>query len=486
MKNMCPVLAPSRTGKMESNEKGTCVMNRENRAALLCGTAIREITPTVENGVLPMPVGFSPSQHPITCVHDPLHLRVIALRNGGTTILYVCADVVNLNAKVYGPALARHTGIPEEALFLIETGAHATIRAGADGKNGTDPEGLRRLKLYEGIVMEQLLAAADEALAHMVPVKVGVGRSECMINTYRYRLTEVTEGEESREINTFATNLNGPTDREMITIRFSDPEGRPVAFIIHYALFSVMMDDNIMGPDDTTAISADVGGFVSTHMEKRFPGSVAIWSPGAGCDQNPILMAKAFYPDPDGSGFNQMYLPGDACECIWNLLGNAAYDAALRSVRTIDHEEEGACLHYARDEMPIPGRKVTQEKVEGTSFLRYTYQNGEPYTVRLTMLRIGETGIFFHGGNVFSSLGKKLKEESILKNALLTTGYVSSQVPFFGGLTDDRALEEGGHDGRGKRYRPGFIADALTLLANRLAVETEDQPYEAESMYIQE
>ena len=461
-------------------------MEKMNVPPLLCGTAIRDITPTVENGVLPMPVGFSPSTHPITCVHDPLHLRVIALRDQETTILYVCAEVVNLNAKVYGPALSRHTGIPEEAIFLIETGSHATIRVGADGKNGTDPEGLRKLKLYEEIVMEQLLAAADEALAEMTPVKVSIGRSECMINAYRYRPTRVTDGGESHEVNAFATNLNGPTDREMITLRFSDMQGNPVAFIINYAVFSVMMDDNIIGPEDTTAISADVGGFVSSRLENRFPGSVAIWSPGAGCDQNPILMAKSFYPDPDGNGHNTMYLPREACESMWNLLGNSAYDAALRSIRDMGEERENLTLCFARDEMSLPGRKMEQEKITGTKFIRYTYGEGEPYTLRMSVLRIGDIGIFFHGGNVFSSLGRKLKDESILKDAMLATGFVSAQVPFFGGLTDDQALAEGGHDGRGKKYRPGFIASAVSLLANRLAVATEQMSYQAESMYIQE
>lgn len=452
----------------------------------LCGAAIRDITPTVENGVLPMPKGFSASTRELTAVHDPLHLRVIALKDAEKTVLLVSMDIVNLDAKLYGPALSKHTGVPEEAIFLIETTAHSTIRAGAEGRNGSDPEGLRKLGLYADIVMKQMLDAADEALAALRPAKISVGRAESYVNTNRYvALTDTLDGREINYCN-FGANIAGPSDHTVSVISFEGEDGKPIAFFINYAVFNVVMDDNMAGENGTGAISADLGGYVSTHVEARYPGAVAMWCGGANCDQNPIMSAKSFVPDPDNGGTRILYLSPSGCDEVLTYLGQINYADTLKAIENSRHFREVSSMAYAKGETAIPGRAASSERVEGTRFLHNRYESGPDKSLHLTVLRIGDTAIVFHGGSMFSAIGLAMKEDSIIRDTFIATGFVNPLVPFDGVVCDDDSLAVGGHDADRAKYRPGFIKSALTMLMNRLIVETEDKPYGAETYSVKE
>lgn len=447
----------------------------------LCGAAIRDITPTRENGILPMPCGFSASVRELTCVHDPLYVRVIALKDEQTTVLLVSMDIVNMEAQLFGPALSEHTGIPQEAIFLIETTAHSTIRAGAQARNGTDPEGLRKLKQYTDIIMGQLFHAAEEALANMRPAKIGIGRAESYVNVNRDTIFTAEDETGIHEFCDIAFNPAGTSDRTVAVLRFEDEEGNPIAFFINYAIFNVLMDDNAAGENGTGAISADLAGYVSTHVENRYQGAVAMWCGGANCDQDPIMKAKLHYPDPDHGGRATAYLSPEACDTVLTCIGETNYADTLKAIESVKETKGNAVIRYAYDCMTIPGRTQTVERRQGSNFVKLKYGAGKEYRIGLTVLRIGDIAIAFHGGSIYSSIGMYMKQESILKDTLIATGYVNAATPFDGAICDDSAIARGGHDANRIKYRPGFVKNALTLLMNQLIVKTEWQPYSAET-----
>ncbi len=446
---------------------------------LTCGAARREITPTVANGILPMPRGFSASTRELTEAHDPLYVRVIALSYGEKRVLLVSMDVVNLDAKRYGPVLAAHTGVPEEGIFLLETTAHSTIRAGTEGRNGTDPIGLEKLARYADLVEKQLLAAADEALASLKPAKIGVGRGESYINTNRYMSYTVEENGRKESYCNIGPNFAGPSDHSVNVLRLEGEDGTPIAFFINYAIFCVLMDDNMAGENGTGAVSADLAGYISTHVEDRYPGAVAMWCGGANCDQNPILGAKYFVPDPDHGGKQTKYLSREACGEVLAYLGGINYADTLRAIESIGQMREAQGLAYARGETGIPGREQTVERTEDSSFVIRRYSDGPEKRLHLSVLRIGDVALVFHGGSMFSSVGLRMKEDSIAEDTFINTGFVHSQVPFDGVICDDASLALGGHDPDRAKYRPGFVTSALTVLMNRLIMETEEKPWKS-------
>lgn len=450
-----------------------------NVTELKCGACVVDITPTVEDGILPMPSGYSASFRELTCVHDPLACRVIALDDGRMQVLLVSMDIVNLDEKLCCPELARRTGIPEKQIFMIETTAHSTIRMGRERRNQSDEEeGKKKQEKYTAIVMERMLQAAQDALARMVPARVGYGTSQSYINTNRD--TRFTD--DGREFTAISANFAGVSDKTVAVLQFEDYDGKPIAFFVNYPIFNVLMDDNQAGGNGTGAISADIAGYVSTHLERRFPGSVAMWSGGANCDQDPIIKAKLHYPDPDGGGRVTDYLSAESCDVVWKCLGSRNYRDTLDAIEQIKEKEENLRLVVACGETAIPGRRQRIEELEGTNFVRLSYENGEEMRLHLALLRIGDYALVFHGGSLYASIGLYLKEEALLKHTIVVTGYKNTKVAFDGAICDDEGLAHGGHDCDRVKYRPGFAKNALALLMNRLIMETEENDYHAETL----
>jgi len=443
----------------------------------MCGAAIRDITPTVENGVLPMPVGYSATMKVMSCVNDPVNLRVIALRDDDSTVLLVSMDVVNLDASIYVPALSEHTGVPMEAIFMTETGAHATVRAGGECRGERTPEGERKSRIYSDIVMKQMLSAADEAIAGLRPARAGVGRAESYVNVNRYVTGTAHENGISFRYAEMGVNPAGPSDHTVSVIRFDDMDGEPIAFIINFAVFNVLMDSNDLGENGTAAISADLGGYVETHVEKHFPGAVAMWTTGAGCDQNPIICARMQYPDPDNDDFVKFEFPGKAAADILRYVGQINYADTLKAIGSIAETREPEDIAYALGDIMIPSRlqTIVQKPESGYDWVRYS--DAPERALHLEVLRIGDIAIAFHGGGLFSSIGMHMKKESILKDTIVAVGYVSPLVEFDGAIVDDEQLEIGGHDAKKFRFRPGFAKSAITLLMNQLIMKTEKKPY---------
>ena len=453
----------------------------EMASCFLCGSAIRDITPTVENGVLPMPVGFSASNRPLTCVHDPLNLRVIALGDAHRRLLLVSMDVVNLDASYYGPVLSAHTGLPENAIFFIETTAHSTIRAGAEARNGTDPEGLAKHARYTLLVKEQMLAAADEALHSMKAAKVGIGRAESYVNVNRYADFTVRDETGAHSYCNVGFHPPGTSDHTAAVLRFEDRDGVPIAFLINYAVFNVVMADNIGSADGGGAISADLAGYVSTQMERRYAGAVSMWCGGAGCDQNPIMAAKMGYPDPDG-GKRYIEFGPEACDAILTYLGQIHYTDILRAAERIEKVMVPEFVKYHYDTIEIPARRQLVDPVEENRFVKIRYQENGVRNLHLAMIRLGEIAIVLHSGGIFSEIGMEMKQKSLLKDTLIVTGFVNSVTPFDGVICDDDTLRRGGHDAGKAKHQPGFAASALVLLENKMIRATDSAPYYAETL----
>src|SRR4029077_1675899 len=105
-------------------------------------------------------------------------------------------------------------------------------------------------------------------------------------------------------------NENGPSDKTLHVLRFEDLAGKPIAFLVNYAVHAV-----VMGPDNYQ-ITGDLAGATSRFVEQHYlgkdkprsdggprlrlrpeerssdDGPVAVWTSGAAGDQNPVSMAS--------------------------------------------------------------------------------------------------------------------------------------------------------------------------------------------------
>lgn len=422
---------------------------------LLVGAAIRDVTPTIENGMLPI-AGIGRDAGPIVDVIDPIHTRIIALQSGETTALIVCTET---GKGPYGPQfaalLSEHTGIPVDAIFYTTTHTHSapeiTSEIDLDFKEGEEVD---TKQLWGKYVLEQMCSGADEALANLQPAKVAVGYGESFINVNRNRI--YTRREDGSTYVELGYNPTGISDKTLTVLRFDSLDDKPIAFLINYPMHMVTMIANTYF-DGQTGISADINGYVSTLLEKENEGAVAVWTSGAAGDQNPISSNQVMIPVPE-TGELLTYYTGDYD--IMKYWGSIHFADILSVLNTMDEGIPNLNLAYASGSSTLP----TREDVEADGF-----------DIHLKVLRIGDIALVGSPGELFTSLGMYMKESSSLENTIIFNHTWTQEGSYNGYIGDDYALVNGGYGVRPARatYAVGTISDGLADLMNELIAQTE-------------
>lgn len=417
---------------------------------LQVGAAVRDITPTEENGMLPIAaVGRTTAEGVI----DPLHTRVIALNDGENTALIVSNET---GKGPYGPLFAQelsdHTGVPLENIFYTATHAHATpeITSEIDMSYITfdeDNEEVDNLQKWGRLVYDQMMDAADEAIANLEPVTMGIGYSDSYINVNRNAKYTNADG-------TYywaqGYDFEGFSDKTLAAIRFTSIEtGNPVAFIFNYAVHGVVMYANQV-LDGKTGISSDIGGYVCNALEDQNEGAVAMFLMGAAGDQNPIFGNEIFTPSIE-TGEKETTNQGSVEVLEW--LGKMLYFDTKEAIKNIDTETGNASLGFEYGTTAIPA------------------SDGGDYEVALQVLRIGSVALVGFPGEMFNEIGVNAIEESPVEDTLWVNLVWSHEGQSTGYHSTDLITVEGGQ-GRNKNYLPGYLQDAVTELTNELVAKS--------------
>jgi hypothetical protein len=415
---------------------------------LYVGAAKRETTPKQE--WLPLPATSRLQYAQLVGIIDPIHVRVIAVGNGGTPALIVTFETgTPPDPAIYLKGLAEHTGVPIDAIYYSATHGHSSPTT------NINPE-VPSSKLNHDFVYKQMLEAADEAIAGMRPATVGIGYSESYINTNRQRFYELEDG---TTVGAQGYNPTGPSDKTLAVIRFADANGKPIAFVVHYAVHNTVMYGNRMN-DNGNGVSGDIGGQVSAHLEKRFEGAVANWIIGTAGDQNPIISNEYFTPDPE-TGAQEIQLMGRAAVELLEFYGKIQFADTLAALQNIDSETSDARIRYATGDSTLP-----------------PYSDGaEDVLIQLRLLRIGDIALVGTSGELFNSIGVYMQHHSLLQNTLVSNkvlNYVNGAEPISSYQADDFALTHGGWHTNNPRYAVGTIDSGYTTLMNRLIEATSE------------
>ena len=419
-----------------------------NTAKLRVGAAVRDITPTSDM----LPITRVPNVE-MTGVLDPIHLRVIALSSGGATTLIVCSETGRSLSPQLARELSRHAGIPLEAILFTSSHAHATPELGQAWidlhfEAGSQITTQQRWGKY---AQDQLLAAAGEALANMKPASVGIGYAESYINANRGAVYNRTMDGKVVEYVNLGFNPTGPTDRTVAAIRFNDDSGKPLAFIVNYAVHGTVMHANT-NLNGKSGISADIPGFVSTWLEQKFPGSVAMWLSGAAGDQMPLVQNQMQMRNP---------MTGDMEEIFSNSYDILKYQARIhfadveRALATIGQYNTNVQVKYDYRDATIPAKA------------------GGDYSISLQLLRIGDIALVAFPGELFSTLGRDIKQSSPLKNTLVVNHAWQRPYQRPSYHADDAAIARGGF-GTNAAYQPGYLSKTLVSMSGAMIRETSE------------
>lgn len=419
-------------------------MNDAAAQQLYVGAAKRDTTPELE--WLPL---YGVARTKLVAVIDPIYVRVIAVSNGDTPSLIVTFDAGGPpDAETFLVGLSKHTGIPIDAIYYGGTHGHTSPGVRVDP---AAPSSER----YVEFVYAQMIAAADEAIAALRPATVGIGYSKSYINTNRQRFYELGDG---GVVGAQGYNPTGPSDKTLAVIRFAEPGGDPIAFVVHYSMHLTSMYANRYN-DEGTGISGDVGGAVSRHLENRYKGAVANWIPGTAGNQNPIISNEYFTPNPE-TGEQEIQMMSRAVVELMEFYGKIQFADVLTALENLEFETAEARVSYAK----------------GLSTLPPYAEGQDPAVIGLSLLRIGDIALVGTSGELFNSIGVYMRDHSMLRHTLVSnqvrTYVEGDEQPISGYQPDDYAMIHDGWHTDNRRYAIGSVDGGYTRLMNRLIEST--------------
>ena len=242
--------------------------------ALEVGVASCDITPDVKAHAVPLAGYGARKGQPATGVHDPLHAKILFLRNGKTSMALVTCDLRSVTPQLKQQAhqKTRDLGLTLDTLFLCASHTH-------DGPS-IFPEKFWELQFgkCDPAVVEEMSSAIANGLhaaaRNLAPARVGFG-SESLDGFTRNRRWGYDN--EARKTAGETPSLN-PI---LSILRVDGKDGKCRALLVHFATHPTILGASNM------LISAEWPGVLQQTLEAAFPGAVALYCNGAEGDQSP-------------------------------------------------------------------------------------------------------------------------------------------------------------------------------------------------------
>lgn len=418
---------------------------------IYCGAARVDITPAEEDvsGLLGL-MGT-----PFAGVIDRISLRVIAFQSNGERGLIVAFDLDKApNPILWLPELAARTGVQEERILYFGTHTHSTplTTVRPRERDRCTPEQRENMNRYEAVLHEKLMQCADDALANLRPARMGCAWGESFVNVNRNANFVYTDEAGDRfPFICEGMNWGAPVDRTLFALRVEDLEGNPIAFFINYAVHCCLVFLNNFDDSGAMGISGDIAGNISSLLEDKFPGSVAIWSSGAAGDVDPVLFNAFMYPDPkDGRCIKEPITSLEVSKQQLRMIVGWHYKDICDTLAKIECNEYNGPIASA----------LEWSETEATG--------DKPYRIRLQALRVGSAALIGVGGELYNSLGHRMKSVSPFKNTVVIN-HNASLIDDAGYILDDDAMTRASQDapvphfipGGATQAKPGFIGSSL-------------------------
>lgn len=444
------------------------------------GAAQVDITPPLHIPEL----GFVPRQHRFRGVHDPLFAKAVALEANGNAALIVTADAIGFHRNLLGDEkdfvaefrkrVSQVTGVATDAVMLAASHAHST------------PEtiGLTPLREVEGAaewvegLLDKLVACAIAAWRDRKPAKafasvgevVGVAWSRRIVGKDGrvYRLPERPPDEQV---------LREDYDPQLGVLLFRRNDGDIV--LVNFTCHPTVVQVNDL-------VSADYPGALMRFIESHLPNCrMCLFTQGACGDVNPVYQTTSDFDDVALYG---MALAGEVIKQVallrlhyghperervaqtfrrisgWRSAELTPHIAAARSELVLpqrsdlsdplaaeaDYEKALAKVNgqmwWMRSERPLSDEeKRAGGEVRGAWERWRTATRGRREAERkaeVQVLRLGEAALVGVSGELFVSLGLRIKRSSPFPFTFIV-GYANG---YNGYLSPDEAWEQGGYE----------------------------------------
>jgi len=397
------------------------------QGSLFVGAARVDITPS-PNRKLAL-AGYAGRPDRFDGIHDHIYARAIVLSDGSNKAVILSWELLGMPSNIWErlkTKIVAETGIPAQNLLLAGEHTHsAPVLVGIYGPHSTVPS--REVEAYTSEVVKSAIEAIHEADKRLEPAKFGFGSGLVYVNINRRMFFP--------EHNWWWLGFNpeGPSDKSLFVLKFTDLSGRPIALLINYPVHAT-----VMGPENLL-ISGDVAGATSRYVELYYQGKlatssamdlrlrseektdnedapVALWTSGAAGDQDPISMDR-------GEDFSMV-----------DGLGKILGEESVRVANHISVMSSRVEIAGAQRLISCPGRRLLEPN--NRPRVNYAFVDSGSVDIRLTLLMLNRVALVGVSGEPFSLIYQRLREKSPLRDLIMVThangssGYIPTDDSF--------------------------------------------------------
>jgi neutral ceramidase len=397
---------------------------------LRAGIARIDITPDIPL----MLYGYASRKTPSEGIHDHLYARAVAFENNGRKFVLVSSDIGSYTDTLYSvikKSIMEKFGLRDSEFFLAAIHSHSSPVVSLD-INKLPESNIR----YTRELHQKLIGLVGEALENLKPVHTGAGVGYSPVGSNRREM--ISDGSI-----TLGRNPYGPTDKEVLVFKITDPDGKPLGAIFDYATHATSL-----GPANMQ-ISGDVLGiseqFVEQILGKDFISPVFA---GASGNIDPWYRVLPSFENENG------WIPEPV------LLGTLLGEEVVHVYRGIKDLTAGGEISSSVATVECP-RKSSDEKDDELPAL--DQQTTVP--VRITAAHIGDD-IAFIAFNVemLTEIGMAIKSGSPFSHTFIITHCNGSS----GYLPPAELYKEGGYEINSTHFAIGadeiIIKKALRML----------------------
>lgn len=407
--------------------------------------------------------------------HDPLYVRALLIENGETKLLMITVDLDSFgHIEEWKEKIQSIIDIPENNIFVSHTHNHNSIHVRNDKDD--KPEGDADTAKAEKLVWEAMEQAIRSAQSEVRPCKIAYGEGQCDVNInreFKYQGYYM-----------IGRNPQGPSDKTVAVLRFSDMQDAPIAFLVNYAVHGSIMAEMMDSDSYTLEITGDLPGYTSRYIEQHFDEqAVALWTSGAAGNQDAKYRATRYAYKPDGTMYR--YNVGNAGYALVDMQARDLAEEVIRvSCEEMPAGNAEGTLEAIQTVCTVPGKKTkgpghggpkgghqgpgpmdpSAVIAEGAMMkdIDLNQANGDPVRVHAGLIVIGDTALASVSGEETYTLGKMVKAvmHEKFRNVICltqTNGYIGYMS------------EEAGFD---RRVRSALVTQLARGQAEKVCVET--------------
>jgi len=361
--------------------------------------------------------GFALRKGPTQAAHDPLKCRWLVLEGD------------QIEERVY---------IGSVDVLSFSRGTFAEIRGQIQKNDLRARIALATTHTHSGPATVTLRHCGQMSRRYMAELKANIVSTAANAANARRNRVQVVLGKSNSDWAYNRRSPDGPVDHDLITVGFVNEDGKPVATLVNYACHPVVLGHK------SNAASADYPGYLAALMEK-VTGAPCLFFNGACGDLNPVNNHNTDSAEARRAG---EAIGSRALEALKSALPLSPEPLAwfTQKVSIPVHQPESATELEQRLDMLQErfglSRTLFTDRIAKDIQLLKEGRYPKNVAVELSLLSFGGMAILFVPGEVFSSIGLRIKS-MMQEGKLLISGFSNGSVGY---LPDRQAYTDGGYE----------------------------------------